>query len=247
MAMMVLSLIAIFAVGFLMVPQSSRGDKFWISIGGLVVAVVFCFVYPTMMSGRLAASRTNIPLQLVPGTLAIAYLGLNLVFAVIAATAISFNLLATLHVFTLVGLLLLLGGVGLSSIYFSEVDLKDKSEATPKLLLNQRLLTIRDRLSMIEASEILPLKTDFDLFYREQFQYATSESVSGAEQCDIQLNQCLDELERYIDQFEDMDVSQRSGTEPARFEEMPASAQRVLKRLGQALERREQLVGELRN
>lgn len=91
---------AILGIAMLLIPEASRTDKFWISMGGIGFGVVAMFIAFTFQPGPSGEQGGSI----MRGTLAVVsllyFLG-TILLAVIAITGIEFKWLAVLHILAL--------------------------------------------------------------------------------------------------------------------------------------------------
>jgi hypothetical protein len=91
---------AILGIAILLVPEASRTDKFWLSMGGIGFGMVAMFVAFAFQPGPQGEQGGS----LVRGTLtfvSLLYFVGTIVLALIAATNISFKWLAVLHILAL--------------------------------------------------------------------------------------------------------------------------------------------------
>jgi len=91
---------AIFGITVLLVPETGRTDKFWLSMGGIgfgLLALYIAFTFRAPVAGEQGSG-------LMRGTLAFGsffYFLVTLALAIVAVTSIEFKWLAVLHILAL--------------------------------------------------------------------------------------------------------------------------------------------------
>ena len=95
-------------IALLLVPEGLRGDRFWLSTGGVLLAL--CLSYLAIVFLPIAGGEQGQEVLRFQSTMgSAAYLAVTLGLAGLSVTGISFNWLAVLHILALLMWVLLIG------------------------------------------------------------------------------------------------------------------------------------------
>jgi len=242
---------------FLLYSESSRTDKFYLSLFILVFAEIITFWHPVYLILRNEKGKNGLPFHFGTATILGLYDAAVIILAVVAHTSISFNFLLVLHLGVFLVLAILIGLATIGSLAISKIDSKDARQRTPLNTFRNEFALVCDRLTMIENTKIEILSKTFENFRDESLEYATAESLPGSEDSDLEMNFCLQKIENKIAQLEEVAVSKQNDSEANEGIESGNAANgqlsmlimdldNQLNKMSLLLKRRETLIGQLR-
>jgi hypothetical protein len=244
-------------VAFLLYAESSRTDKFYLSLFVLVFAETLTFAHPVYLILRNEKGKNGLPFHFGTATI-IGLYDVAVVFLVMVAhTNISYNFLLVAYLGSSLVLAILLGLSTIGSLAISKTDSKDARQRTPLITFRNEFALVCDRLTMIEDKNVEGLIKNFEHFRDESLEYATAESLPGSEDVDLEMNFCLQKIEDNVAQLEESAASNQNENIPDggiasgnadKGQENPLikNLDNQLKKMSVLLKRRETLIGQLR-
>jgi hypothetical protein len=113
--------VAAIGIAMLLVPESLRGDRFWLSLGGVLLALLLSYMAVVFLpSLRGEQAEGVLRFQSTAGSAA--YLAVTLCLAALSGSAISFRWLAVLHILALLMWVLVIGLGALGSQAMKRAD-----------------------------------------------------------------------------------------------------------------------------
>jgi len=242
---------------FLLYSESSRTDKFYLSLFILVFAETITFWHPVYLILRNEKGKNGLPFHFGTATILGLYDAAVIILAVVAHTSISFNFLLVLHLGVFLVLAILIGLATIGSLAISKIDSKDARQRTPLNTFRNEFALVCDRLTMIENTKVGILSKTFENFRDESLEYATAESLPGSEDADLEMNFCLQKIENHIARLEEAAVSDQKNDETKEGVEsgdggngqinlLVKDLDNNLKKMSLLLKRRETIIGQLR-
>lgn len=242
---------------FLLYSESSRTDKFYLSLFILVFAETITFWHPVYLTLRNEKGKKGLPFHFGTATIIGLYDATVTILAVVAHTSISFNFLLVLNLGVFLVLAILIGLSTLGSMSISKIDSTDKHQRAQLKAFRNEFALVCDRMTMIDNNEVAVLCKTFENFRDESLEYATAESLPGSEDADLEMNFSLQKIENSVSRLEEAAVSSQNSKEPLEGTEDrdPVNRQIIqlvkeldtqLKKMSLLLTRRETLIGQLR-
>ena len=244
-------------VAFLLYAESSRTDKFYLSLFVLVFAETLTFGHPVYLILRNEKGKNGLPFNFGTATIIGLYDAAVILLAVVAHTNISFNFLLALHLGAFLVLAILIGLSTIGSLTISKIDNRDARQRTPLITFRNEFALACDRLTMIDHKRVGVLSKTFENFRDEDLEYATAESLPGSEDADLEMNFCLQKIEDNLAQLEEAAASDQNDNEAIEGTESGNAAygqvnalikdlDSQLNKMSVLLKRRETIIGQLR-
>ena len=101
---------AALGIALVLVPEHARGDRFWLSVGGVLLALLLTYITLVLLP-RTGGEQGQDVLRFQTSTGSMIYLCAALALAGLSATGIGFRWLAALHILALL-MWVLLAGIG---------------------------------------------------------------------------------------------------------------------------------------
>jgi hypothetical protein len=242
---------------FLLYSESSRTDKFYLSLFVLIFAETITFWHPIYLILRNEKGEKGLPFHFGTATIIGLYDTVVIILAVVAHTTISFNFLFVLHLGVFLVFAILIGLSTIGSMTISKIDSKDQRQRAPLKGFRNEFAQVCDRLTMIDNKAVEILCRTFENFRDESLEYATAESLPGSEDSDLEMTFCLQKIENSIARLEETAASNQndneakkdivSGDEANRqIDRLVRDLDNRLKEMALLLKRRETLIGQLR-
>lgn len=252
----ILAVVVTVAVAFLLYSEDIRNAKFYLSLIMLLVAETVLFLYPACLTARNKSTREALPHYMGTYIIMSLYGFAVFVLVILAHTSISFNWLLSLHLILFLAFIVLFGSTIIGGMFITGVDAKDKREREPFLFFKNQFAHVCNRLAMIDQNEVQRLCQSFDYFRDEKLEYATSENLPGSEDIQLEMNYCLQNIEDKIANLEEIAAAkdkEESTSSPDSNAQVDSQIQKItkdlnneLKKMTLTLDRREQIMGQLR-
>ena len=179
----------------LLVSDADRGDKFWLTMGALLVAEFAGFLYPIIHTLRGEPKRAGFPFSLGAGVVTVIYVGGVGVLALVALSQITFAAMLVLH---LVWLLLFLLGTGafiMGTSFVGTLTATHKQQRANLVAVKEQFAALMDRVEMLQQKGAEPLR-DAMKSTHEALAYVASESLPRSEGLDDELFAVLGEMDQ---------------------------------------------------
>jgi hypothetical protein len=224
-------------VAFLVIPADSRTGRFYASLFAILLLQLIGFLFPVFLAlkdrRRTGAFRINLGTTIFLSVYSVGVM----ILVLLAFGPVSFSTVVALQ---LMWLLFFIFALGANAMGF--LGTLAKRRRAPLATIESRFGALCDRLTVVEAVEALPLKEAFAAA-RDDLQYAIADSLLESKMAYAELNTCLERMERELGALE-ATTNPRSvvaGLMPVA--EAVSTLDWELKRMRQALRRREALVG----
>ena len=112
---------AAIGIGMLLVPEHLRGDRFWLSLGGVLLALFLSYIAVAILP-TLRGEQAEGVLRFQSTAGSAAYLLVAIALAGLSSTGISFSWLAVLHILALLMWVLVIGLGALGSQAMKRAD-----------------------------------------------------------------------------------------------------------------------------
>ena len=237
-------------VAFVLVPETGRNQKFWLSLTAILAAEAFTYVFPIAIMRRGAPARRILPFHFGTGTMIVIYdIGvLALCFA--ALLPIAFPILLAAQLIWFLCFLTFVGAATVGGICISAQDTADSACRIPFTEMQDRLASLNNRLAMIPTEDVAQVKKELARVC-EDAKYLSRDSLVGGESVETEINQCLDNIgqdvlriensptpkggnDRVPTPFDPKNSAQAIANEVKRLRQLFAERDALLKRLRQA-------------
>ncbi len=233
-------------VAFILVPETGRNDKFWLSLVAVLAAEAFTFVFPIAIMRRGIQARRILPFHFGTGTMIVIYdIGvLALCFA--ALIPIAFPILLAAHLIWFLCFLTLVGAATVGGIYINAQEATDSACRIPFTDMQDRLASLNNRLSMIVIPDVAQVKREF-VRVCEDAKYLSRDSLAGAEPVETEISQCLDNIGQDVLRIENASTTV-GDKNPASVDlkNCAGAIENEIKRLRQLFAKRDALLKRLR-
>ena len=224
-------------IAFLIVTDSCRNDKFYLSLFSILMAESFLIGYPAFVR----SSSKEKPLILGGYLIFWTYGVLTLLFAILATSKISFNHLLALNLILLLCLIVAVGFVLVGKFFISDISHERDGQRNKFIAVKENFIKICLRLESIENPDLVSAKALAGKL-NETMQFSTSEDLPGSEDVTRILIERIKSLDEKISTVENL-ASSDSGI-PAN---LTSSISGTIKNIDLILAERERLAKQLRN
>ena len=209
----------------------------------LLVAESAVFLVPMYIALK---GKEVVPYQAGTNLLSFAYLAVVIILALVAMTAISFNWLLAIHLVALLGFVVAIGGVAMGGNMIADDQQQMKQDRASLIVFKNQFQGLCDRIALLEGDIFKGLLNSYSEFKSEKLAYATSESIAGSEAVDAEMNSCLDDISNEISKLERTAKDEETEDKDKVLADIVSDLDNSLKKLGLIVDRREQLMVQLR-
>ena len=223
-------------IAFLIVTDSCRSGKFYLSLFSILTAESLIIGYPAFV--RISSKEK--PLILGGYLVFWAYGVLTLLFAILATSKISLNYLLALHLILVLFLIIAIGYLLVGKFYISGISHERDSQRNNFIALKEDFIKICLKLESMEKPDLASVKALAEKL-NETMQFSTSEDLPGSEDVNRRLIEGIKNLDEKISTVENF-VSSDSVI-PA---SLINSINEAIKNINLILAERERLTKQLR-
>ena len=223
-------------IAFLIVPDSCRNDKFYLSLLSILMAETLLIGYPAFVR---SSSREK-PLILGGYLVFWVYGVLTLLLAILATSKISFNHLLALNLILFLFLIVAVGFVLVGKFFISDISHERDGQRNKFTAGKEDFIKICLRLESIENPALVSAKA-LAIKLNETMQFSTSEDLPGSEDVNRRLIEGIKNLDEKISTVENF-VSSDSVIP----ESLINSINEAIKNINLILAERERLTKQLR-
>lgn len=238
--LLILTVAVTYAVGYILTDAGDRTNKFYLALYALFLAETVTFLYPVVMTVWSGKVGLSLPFHFGTGMIIAAYdvgvAGLTL----IAFTGISVDMLLALHLVWLLFFVVSVGVAAVGGMLVGGIDARAKEQRAPLVALGNQFTGICDRLAVMDTEACKALSGVL-AGLREDFTYATAESLPGSENVDRELAACIGQMEGKVAELE-----QSAGLGDETTGKLANDINGLVQRAGMILKRREDIMRRLR-
>lgn len=180
-------------IAFLIVADSCRNGKFYLSLFSILTAESLLIGYPAFV--RISSKEK--PLLLGGYSVFCLYGILTLLLAILATSQICFNYLLALHLIFFLFLIIAVGYLLVGKFYIKGISYERDSQRNNFIALKESFIKICLKLESIEKPDLTSAKSLAEKL-KETMQFSTSEDLPGSEEVNIRLNERIKSLEKII-------------------------------------------------
>jgi hypothetical protein len=240
-----ITVIVTFTAAYLLVDEASKSPKFYLSLYALIFAETLSFLLPVYLIQTGAIRRKKFPYHVGQATIIGLYDVGVFSLVMVALSSISYELLLVLHLVLFLICVICLGLSVVGSFAFSKTDARIEKQRQPFRDFRNEFALVCDRMEILQLDEAQTLVRSLKTFNDEELEYATTESLPGSEDVDMEMSFCLQKIRDKIMNLEQnanqSDVSEKS--DPS-HRVLLQEINHELDRMKIHLKRREQIIGQ---